>query len=116
MKYIIISTVLILLLTISNSAQTLNYPIATDLDSEPPPCYMEQADGITIDLSQICSDGKPDNNRTPVRGFNGGMFVPIRSPRSEGCACPYDLNSVGELCGTKSFYAEGSPVCYHPAS
>lgn len=116
MKYIFISTVLILFITLSTLAQTLNYPISPDLDSEPPPCYMERADGTTIDLSQICSNGKLNNNQTPVRGFNGGLFIPLRLPRSESCACPYDLNSEGELCGVKSLYAEGSPVCYQPAT
>lgn len=94
------------------AAGAANYPTsANNLESNPPVCYIEQADGTTLDLSQICGSSE-EWELDPVVQIDGGTYVPAREPRAQGCICPYDLKSNGRACGSSASFAEGSPVCY----
>lgn len=116
MKYISLSVALILLLSLSAGARSNDYPVISNVESDPPLCYMERTDGIALDLSQLCGKSSPNNNSI-VRSANGRAYVPLRSTRqAEKCNCPYDTDSTGKACGSRSIFAEGSPVCYKPAT
>lgn len=92
--------------------RSLNYPVIDNLDSGPPLCYLELGDGRIIDLSQLCRRQSNPNPATQTVPPNGRNLFPVRPPSDSGCLCPYDLDTTGQACGTRSVYADGSPACY----
>ena len=102
----------LVIFAIGGTAEAAKYPTsANNLESNPPVCYIEQADGTTLDLSQICGSSE-ESEVNPIVQIDGGTYVPAREPRAQGCICPYDLNRSGRPCGGSASFAEGSPVCY----
>ena len=103
---------IILLLSLLTFNLSVNYPVIDNLDSGPPLCYIELGEGRILDLSQLC---RRQSNPNPTRKSvpqNVPNLLPVRPPSDSGCLCPYDLDTTGQACGTRSVYADGSPVCY----
>jgi hypothetical protein len=115
-KKVLRITGLLMFFTTSLTMGSPNQKAWGDMGSVPPICYIEQPDGGLIDLTDLCvQSNSSEETKSVSNNLNG--FSPLRSPdRSAKCLCPYDLDSSGEVCGSKSVYAEGSPVCYRPTS
>lgn len=107
-----VNAAIILLLSMLTFNLSVNYPVIDNLHSGPPLCYIELGDGRIIDLSQLCRRQRKPHPTTQTVPQNLPIFLPVRPPSDSGCLCPYDLDTTGQPCGTRSVYADGSPACY----
>ncbi|NER37493.1 MAG: hypothetical protein F6J93_26610 [Oscillatoria sp. SIO1A7] len=104
--------VALVIFALGGMAEAAKYPAsANNIESNPPICYIEQADGTTLDLSQMCGSSE-ESELNPIVQIDGGTYLPAREASSQGCICPYDLKPSGRACGRSASFAEGSPVCY----
>jgi len=64
-------------------------------------------------IAQRSSQTSQQSSQTPKQTTR--PHLPIRSPRTGSCDCPYDRDKAGHSCGKRSAYSRpggASPRCY----